>query len=135
MLLTAGALTEPQLREAMAYQRNGSVQLGVALLKLGFIDETTLAKTLARQQGMPFVDLDKGKIPPDVIARIPAELAREQGLLPLMVRDGKLIVAVDDPLKRILVDQLRFMLGIDVACALASPAALKRAFARYYGES
>jgi type IV pilus assembly protein PilB len=45
------------------------------------------------------------------------------------------VVAVDDPLKRILADQLRFMLGIDVACALAAPAALKRALARAYGES
>ncbi len=135
MLVASGAITEAQLREALAYQRNGSVQLGVALMKLGFIDETTLARTLAKQQGMPFVDLEKAKVAPEIVARVPAEVARDQGLLPLMIKDGKLVVAVDDPLKRILADQLRFMLGIDVMCALASPTSLKRALARYYGES
>jgi type IV pilus assembly protein PilB len=135
MLVASGAISELQLREAMAYQRNGSMQLGAALQKLGFIDDATLARTLAKQQGMPFVDLDKGKIPPEVLARVPAEVAREQGLVPLMEKGGKLVVAVDDPLKRILVDQLRFMLGIDVVCALATPAGLKRALARAYGES
>src|SRR5436190_13982592 len=134
MLVSAGVLTEPQLREAMAYQRNGSLAQPDALLKLGLVDEATLARTVAKDQGMPFVDLDKGKIPPEVIARVPAELARDQGLVPLMEKGGKLVVAVDDPLKRILADQLRFMLGIEVVCALASSSALKRALAKHYGD-
>ena len=121
--------------QALAYQRNGSLALGDALLKLGFVDEGTLARTLAKQQGMPYVDLDKGKIPPEILARVPAEVAREQGIVPLLEKGGKLVVAVDDPLKRILADQLRFMLGVDVVCALASSGALKRALARCYGES
>jgi hypothetical protein len=37
------------------------VKIGEALLKLGSVDEATLARFLAKQQGMPFVDLDKGK--------------------------------------------------------------------------
>jgi type IV pilus assembly protein PilB len=135
LLVSTGVVSELQLREAMAYQRNGSVRLDEALLKLGFVDEATLARALAKQQGMPFVDLDKGKIAADVLARIPAEIAQEQGLVPLMVKDGKLVVAVDDPLKRILADQLRFMLGLEIVCALAAPTSLKRALARYYGES
>src|SRR5262249_2008289 len=135
MLVSSGVVTEPQLREAMAFQRNGSVRLGEALLKLGFVDEATLTRTLAKQSGIPFVDLDKGKIAPEILARVPKEVAQEQGIVPLMEKNGKLVVAVDDPLKRILADQLRFMLGIDVACALAGPTALKRALGRAYGES
>ena len=134
MLVEARLLTEAQLKEALAYQRNGSMRLGEALVRLGFVDETTLARTLAKQQGLPFVDLEKGRIADAVIARIPAEFAREQGLLPVMEKDGKLVVAVDDPLKRLVADQLQFMLGTQVSCALAAPGALKRALARYYGE-
>ncbi|MBL8858512.1 MAG: type II/IV secretion system protein [Planctomycetes bacterium] len=133
MLVSAGVLTEPQLREALAYQRNGSLALPEALMKLGLVDETTLARTQAKAEGLPFVDLDKGKIAPEILARVPAELAREQGLVPLMEKGGKLVVAVDDPLKRILADQLRFMLGVEVVCVLAAPSALKRALTRAYG--
>jgi type IV pilus assembly protein PilB len=133
LLLSSGVVDEAQLREAQAYQRNGGVRLGEALVKLGFADEAAIARALARQQGLPFVDLDKGRISEALIARIPAEIAREQGLVPLMEKGGKLIVAVDDPLKRILADQLQFMLGGEVACALCTPGALKRALDRYYG--
>jgi len=134
MLVAAGAISEAQLREGLAYQRNGALRIGEALVALGHTDETTVFRTLARQQGLPFVDLDKGKIPDEVLARIPGELAREQGLLPVLVKGAKLVVALDDPLKRILVDQLSFSLGGEVQCALATPAALKRALARYHGE-
>ncbi len=134
MLVEARALTEAQLKEALVYQRNGSLRLGEALLRLGFVDESTLTRTLAKQQGLPFVDLEKGRVSEAVLARIPAEFAREQMLLPVMEKDGKLVVAVDDPLKRLVADQLQFMIGTPVACALAAPTALKRALERYYGE-
>ena len=133
MLLSAGVLSESQLREAMAYQRNGALRLGEALVKLGHIDEPSLARMLAKQHGMPYVDLDKGKISEAILKRIPSELALEQGIVPLMEKGGTLIVAVDDPLKRLVADQLRFMLGLEVSCALAAPSALQRALARYYG--
>jgi type IV pilus assembly protein PilB len=134
MLVEARVLSEEQLKEALAFQRNGSLRLGEALLRLGFVDETTLTRTLAKQQGLPFVDLEKGRIGEAVLARIPAEIAQEQTLLPVMEKDGKLVIAVDDPLKRLVADQLQFMLGLPVVCALAAPSSLKRAIARYYGE-
>ncbi len=135
MLVSAGVLSEPQLREAVAFQRNGGLRLGEALLKLGHIDEGTLYRTIAKQQGLPFVDLDKGKIPDAVLQRVPAEIALEHGLLPLLEKGQKLVVAIDDPVKRILVEELRFSLGTEVACALAAPGALKRALERYHGAS
>jgi len=134
MMVASGALSEGQLKEAMAHQRTAGMRLGEALVQLGHVDETTLARTLAKQQGMPFVDLDKGRVAEAVIDLVPAEVALEQGIVPLKQQPDKLIVAVDDPMKRIVADQLRFLLGGEVACALATPSALKRALARYYGE-
>jgi type IV pilus assembly protein PilB len=133
MMLAAGAITAEQLREAMALHRSSGVHIGEALQKLGFVDEVTLTRFLAKQQGMPFVDLDKGKIPDSVLARVSAEIAQQQEVLPVMEKDRKLYVAVDDPLKRIVADQLHFILGVEVACALAAPGALQRALRRYYG--
>jgi len=133
MLVASGALTEAALREAQAYQRNGGLRLDEALLKLNLVEEVTLYRMLAKEQGLPFVDLEKGRIAPEVLERVPAEMARDQGLVPVLEKAGRLVVAIDDPTKRILVDQLRFALGIEVAPALATPSALKRALARYYG--
>jgi type IV pilus assembly protein PilB len=135
VLVAQGALKPEQLREALAYQRSGGVRLSDALVKLGFADETAIARAQAKVEGLPFVDLAKGKPADKLLARVPADFARQQGLLPVAEKNGRLVVAVDDPMKRILVDQLSFMIGGEVACALAVPSALKSAIERCYGGS
>ena len=102
-------------------------------MDLGAADETTVMRAVAKQHGMPFVDLAKGKVSERVLERVPQEFAVEQGCLPLMEKGGKLVVAIDDQLKRIVADQLEFMIGQPIACALCTPSALKAALARYYG--
>ena len=135
MLRAAGLVSEDALREGRAHQRNRGIRIGEALVSLGHLDETSLMRVVAKQQGMPFVDLSKGRIAEGVLERVPKELAVEQGLLPIQERDGQLVVAVDDQLKRIVADQLAFTLGCEVRCALAAPGALAAALQRYYGAS
>ena len=134
LLVESGALSEAQLREALAYQRNGGLQLGEAIQRLGFADEATVARALAKQQGLPFVDLDKGRVSETILARVPADFAREQGMVPLLEKDGRLVVAIDDPLKKMIAEQLEFMIGAKIGCALSTSSGLKRALERYYGE-
>ena len=136
-LLASGALSESQIKEAHALARNGDLALGPALVQLGHADETTIARAQAKVEGLPFVDLQKAglRVAEDVLAKVPAELAREQGLLPVVERAGKLIVAIDDPFKRMIADQLSFSTGSEIACALAAPGALRRAIAKFYGDS
>jgi type IV pilus assembly protein PilB len=136
MLVAAGVVTGEQLREALVQQKGGGVRVGEALLKLGYVDERTLTRTLAKHLGMPFVDLEKlkGKVSAKVLERIPADFAREQGILPVTERNGKLVVAIDDQLKRIVVDQIQFSIGSEVTCALATPSAMLQALEHNYGE-
>jgi type IV pilus assembly protein PilB len=133
MLAAAGLVSEAQLREGRAHQRNRGLRIGEALVALGHLDEVSVARMVAKQNALPFVDLGKGTIAPAVLERVPAELALEQGLIPIKEKDGGLIVAVDDQLKRIVADQLSFLLGCEVTVALATPSALKEALRRYYG--
>ncbi|MDA1263527.1 MAG: GspE/PulE family protein [Planctomycetota bacterium] len=135
ILIASGALTDAQLREAMSHTRGGDRTLAEAVLDLSLCDESSLFRAIAKQNGMPFVDLDKGKPNAAILARVPSEVATDQGILPLMEKGGKLVVAVDDPFKRIIADQLSFVIGGEVACALSTPSAHKRAMQRFYGVS
>jgi type IV pilus assembly protein PilB len=133
ILRSAGVVGEEQLKAALTHQRTKGVRLGEALIALGATDETTVMRAVAKQHGLPFVDLAKGKVSERVLERVPREFAVDQGVLPLMEKGGKLVVAIDDQLKRILADQLEFMIGQPVAVALCTPSALKAALARYHG--
>ena len=94
LLVSSGDLSEESLREALAYRRAGDLSLPEALLKLNLADEPTVYRALAKQNGMPFVDLDKGRVSEAILEKVPAEVATEQGVLPLMEKNGKLVVAI-----------------------------------------
>jgi len=135
MLLAAGVIDAEKLRAALVYGRDRKVRVGEALMALGHVDEVTVFRALAKQQGLPFVDLSKGAIAKEVLALVPAELAVEQRLVPVVEKGGALVIAIDDPSSRIVADQLQFQLGRDVKCALTTPTGLKEALARYYGSA
>ena len=132
-----GVVSESQLKEAHALARNGDLGLGPALVKLGHAEESDVARAQAKCEGLPFVDLAKAglRISEEILAKVPEELAKDQGLLPVLEKGGKLVVAIDDPFKRMIADQLSFSTGGEVACALAAPGALRRAIKKFYGDS
>ena len=132
-LVDGGVLSEPDLRKAQAHQRGRELGIVEAVLELGLAPAEKVYRVSAKSAGMPFVDLSRGRISHEIVALVPAEIAIDQGVMPLMEKGGKLVVAVDDPLKRILAEQLEFLLGREIACALATPAALAEALTKNYG--
>jgi type IV pilus assembly protein PilB len=133
ILVAQGAITDAQLRDALAWQRGRRAKLGEAVVQLGFTDEATVARALAKQSGIPFVDLDKGKIAPAVVARVPKESAARMRLVPLMEKDGRFVVAVDDPATALQLDDLSFVLNQPVQAALATGSAVARKIKELYG--
>ena len=134
LLLQSGALREEDLNQALGQQRHQGITLAQALIQGGFVEEKVVIRALAKESGMPFVDLDKGSIKEDVLDKLPREFALEQGVVPVMQKGGKLVVAIDDPVKRLLVDQLTFVVDCEVTCALATPSALAKAVRLHFGE-
>ncbi len=137
MLLAQGALDAQQLGKARTLQTAKRIPLGEAVVQLGFADEATVWRTLARQQQLPFVDLDAdlgkgGRIKADTLAAVPRDVVEEHRVVPVAVRDGRLVLAVDDPLKTYTLDALQFVLNRDLAAALTTPGALSRAMSHYY---
>ena len=104
LLLAKGVLDAQQLGKARALQKSKRVPLGEAVVSLGFADESVVWRTLARQQKLAYVDLDAdlakgGRIRSALIDLVPREVVEENLVLPVALKDGKLVLAVDDPLK------------------------------------
>jgi type IV pilus assembly protein PilB len=133
ILVAQGAITEVQLNQALQQQRSRRVKVGEALILAGALDEVTLFRALAKQAGLPFVDLDKGKIAPAVAGRIPKDTAVRLRVVPLMEKDGKFVVAVDDPATSLQLDDLSFVLNAPVQAALATASAVAKKIKELYG--
>ena len=132
ILLAQGVIDEKQVEDAIRLQNDAGLKFGQALIKLGHINDEQLARALARQAQLPFVDLTRGRIADEVIDLIPANLAEEYGIIPIKVSGGEVIVAISDPLQVFNLENLTFLLTMKFRCALASESALREAFRRYY---
>ncbi len=132
LLVSQGAVEESQVEEALRLQAESGCKLGEALMRLGYIDDDQLARALARQAKLPFVDLKKGRVSDEVIRLIPAHLAEEYGIIPVKVHQVDVIVAMADPVQAFNLENLRFLLNMSFRPAVASETGLKEAFLRYY---
>lgn len=136
MLIAAGAIDKTQLGAALAHQRNFGRPLGSILIQMGYLDEETLVRTLARQLKIPVAWL-RGKWVEDAVRDLlPAELALKHRVLPLTVTiedTGKVLhLAMHDPHDLDALDAVRFQVGHKVSPVLAAASELDDALKRHY---
>src|SRR5436190_11264232 len=96
-LIEQQIITNDQLETASRHQIASGGRLGQALIDLGFCTDTDIARALADQLEIPFVDLDVNPPVADCMALLPREVALEYGVLPLRRHGERLMVAVLDP--------------------------------------
>jgi len=132
ILTELGVVTEDQLNEALKLQRETSVRTGDALLTLNHCKPADIARALSVQFGRNVVDPRTVDIPEDALAAVPKAMAREHHLIPIARRDGRLTVAVADPLDLYALDHLRFATNCEIDYVVAASDAIEEAIAQKY---
>lgn len=136
ILVAAGVIDEQQLRAALGEQARWGRPLGATLVKLGFVEEKELVRALASQLGMPMAILDGKRIPSEVLAWVPREVAERERVIPLFVRQegGRrlLFVGVEDPGNLAAFDDLAFRTGMEIKPVMVGPSELFEAIDRCY---
>jgi type IV pilus assembly protein PilB len=139
ILVDLGFLHEDQLEMLLEEQaqRPGEM-LGQIAMSMGLISDDQLAQGLAEQMGMQVVSLSDIVIPPDVLTHITEPMAQLYRIIPLSFEDNTLTIAMCDPQKLSIIDELRSFLGFDIKAMVATEKELLKALDRYYaagGES
>ena len=80
-LLDAGLVDEVTANKALAKAEKSKKELGTILLEMEAIEEEDLRKMYAYILGIPYVDLEKEKIPKDILQLIPEPIASKTILL------------------------------------------------------
>ena len=111
ILVEWGAVKPAEIEKALAHGQAKKMRIGEALVDLKLASETQVYKALASQHSMEYVDLEKSGIPPEAVNQIPDDIMRKYLILPLGKDNGRLKVAIHDPLDLEMLDILRFRLG------------------------
>ena len=100
ILMQTTYLTREQLERAIKLQKQTQEgRLGEWLLRLGYVEEHQITAALARQFGLPLINLKNSNPSVDAVRMIPGKVARCSGMLPVGFDDyyGSLRVAVSAP--------------------------------------
>ncbi|WP_235839845.1 GspE/PulE family protein [Derxia lacustris] len=132
LLVERGRINPADLAAALQRQKKQGGPLGRALVELGCIDEATLNAALGTKLGMPSVELDDFPIDAAATLLVPGAAAGRLRALPIAERNGLLVVAIDDPARAHVIDELKFTTQRKVVGVLATPVALSAALQRVY---
>ena len=132
ILQDMGFVDEAEIEEALAIQEEKGGKLGDILIELGYVSEPDVLIALAEQTKMEVVDLDDTEVPEAVIDMVPKTFTATYKVCPVSFENGTLLVALADPMNPTVLDDLRFMLNINIRGAVSSPAAIERALEKYY---
>ncbi len=121
ILLETTSLTEEQLEQALAVQRERGIKLGDALVQLKFLRTEDVLKALSIQLGFPYENkIDIESVPAELLANLPINYAKQNELLPLRREKGAVVVAIADPTNFYALDDLRMLYGAEVRPVIAS---------------
>ncbi|MFZ5593846.1 MAG: GspE/PulE family protein [Pseudomonadota bacterium] len=127
-------ITETQLADALSTQRQSTgKQLGQILIDMGVLTPAQVSTVLASKLGIPYLKLQDFQADPRTIARLPAEIALQHNVFPLGEVNGKLVVAMENPLNQAMIDALRFNTRMNIEAVMASPQDLSVVLGKYYG--
>ena len=132
LLVKENLLTTEQLRRAREGARTGGGRLGAQITKLGFLQENELSDFVAKQYGVPGINLDDFEVDPTVIQLIPEEVALKHSIMPVNRAGSTLVIATADPSNIFAIDDIKFLTGYNVEVVVAAEEQIKRAIDRYY---
>src|SRR5215471_20455939 len=118
---------------------NVAVESGSQESLLGFIcrerglAEDVFLQQLAKALNWPYLDLPKLKVPAEARNRISTKVAFQYSVLPTMVQDGALQVAVSNPFDTAMLNAVRFDARGPVQFALATKVEIEKALKNFYG--
>jgi len=136
-LVSHGLVTPEQLQAALQAQQQEvhagrRHPLGQLLVESGALSQEQLRGVISAWLGQHTVDPALLPADPGALALVPRATAEQAQALPLMLRDDAVVVLMNDPWDKRVLDQLRFMTQRRVLPALAAPGTLMPALQRAY---
>jgi type IV pilus assembly protein PilB len=111
VLVDLGFLDEEDIQRALELQRSSGRRLGEVLTGENLVTTKQLLQALAEQFGFEFLDLESITIDMDLAQRVPASMARRHRALPVLRRDGVVIVAMMNAADVLAADDIRSAVG------------------------
>lgn len=128
-----GLIEEPRIQEVLAEQADKT--LTQVLLDSRELDEGRFLSALAKETGIPPIDLDKVEMPDELGELLPENLARYYGAIPV-AKVGKILsLAVSDPFDIVKLDDISMVTSCTIKPVLSTDFTIERRIPEMYNAS
>jgi len=125
LLVEAGLLSKEQLDMALAQQRQEGGMLGEILVKRGFVTEADVAKAIAAQYNVPYIEATSYDVNPEVVDLFPIDFMRKNNFAPLDKFRDVLLLVLSSPLSSVTFGQVEKQSGCQLQCLVTSSSSLR----------
>ena len=133
LLLENKKITQEQLEKALEIQSKTRKKLGNILVEEGMVEEEVILEILESQLGVPRVDFSTTFIDEDAVKSITYMLGKRHCAIPIYFRDdGVLVVAINDPLDLMALDDIEMATGKRISPVIAGRDEINRLLAKYF---
>ena len=136
LLVEDRLISAEQLRAALARQKidKNNKHLGQILVDMALLTQDEVNVALAKKLGIPYVHLKGFDLPGQMLSRIPADVAIQYNVVPLGEFNGKLIVAMENPLDYAVVNALRFNTNSNIDTVMANGEDIRSLLQKFYSK-
>ncbi len=134
MLHKRGLLNDAQVQELYKLYQVRKEPLIKLLLEKGWVEERAIRAILRKDLMVDEVQLAEFQVDPAVTVLLPRSFCERQWVIPLKLQGRRLMLAVADPMDQGLVDDLRFISGLEVQPVMADVAAIQAKIKEVYGD-
>jgi type IV pilus assembly protein PilB len=132
-LVSKGLITRRELSEALGDQREKPSRLGEVLIRLKMLSPESVTEALAEHLGIEHIRLDDvSKIDLNVARMLPESISRRFCLVATGEADGRVIVAMADPLNVVAIDTIELKMKRQVKVVISSANAIGAAIEAIY---
>jgi type IV pilus assembly protein PilB len=135
VLIDDGLLLPNQLEEAVGIQQKEGGRLLKILTDRQFVTDQDMTVSMGRCLNTPLINLAKLRVPEDVMALVPREMAKTNRLVPIARLNGKLFVAMADPTNVLALDDVKRRVQLEVVPMIATEKSITNALAGVHGGS
>lgn len=124
-------VTAEKIRAASLQAKQDKVSLAAELVKQGMVSEEVLAEHYAETSKVPYVNLEKKKIPKEVLLSIPEPIARNYQVVAFEKDKEKLKLAMVDPTDLQTIEFMEKKTGMKIEVFLTTPTSISEVLKQY----
>lgn len=133
ILLKHRIITTKELDRARSVDVADGIPLARFLVKLGSVTEDQIATVVSAEFAIPSIKLKGHQFEQEVVELVPPEFAEQYCIIPLSRKGRALTLATTDPTNVFVMDEIKFMTGLEIELVVSTESDITTAIKKLYG--